>query len=92
MFWIVESRGINFLRLHLQTVARWPDFVYQHYFKKFFTFVAPILLVASAPVHFLINPLKWHLLGTGVLALLVTLILIKITWRWGFERYESASS
>ncbi len=92
MFWTVESFGINFLRMQLQQIARWPDFIYQDFGRRLFTFAVPILLVGSAPVRFLFDPGDWKgLVGAGVSLLLVWL-LIGLAWQKGLKSYESASS
>jgi ABC-2 type transport system permease protein len=92
MFWTVESFGINFLRMQLQTVSRWPDFIYPTWSKRIFTLVIPILLVGSAPVRFLFDPTQWIGVMAMLVALGVTWILIAFVWRLGLRSYESASS
>ncbi|MFN7975800.1 MAG: ABC-2 family transporter protein [Acidobacteriota bacterium] len=92
MFWLVESMGINFLRMQLQQVARMPDFVYRFFARKLFTVVFPVLLVGSAPVRFLFDPLdaRW-LLGMAA-AVGASWLAIAFFWRLGLRAYESASS
>ncbi|MBF2055437.1 MAG: ABC-2 family transporter protein [Candidatus Sericytochromatia bacterium] len=92
MFWLVESMGINFLRMQLQQLSRWPDFIYGYFAQKFFGLAVPVLLVGSAPVRFVLNPhdtsgLLW-LLGLMGLSWLLTAFF----WRRGLRAYESASS
>lgn len=91
MFWIVESMGVNFFRMQLQQVARWPDFVYHYFAQKFFSYVVPVLLVGSAPVSFLITG-DW----LGIVKMLglmgICWVLIGVFWRKGLASYESASS
>lgn len=92
MFWTIESVGINFLRMQVQSVGRWPDFVYQYLFQKIFSFFIPVLLVASAPVHYLVDSgTGWLILiMLGVIAILWC--LIGVAWNIGLRKYESASS
>ena len=92
MFWTVEAIGLNFLRMQLQTVSRWPDFVYLHVFRFAFSFILPVLLVGSAPVRFLFDHSAWELLLAMILATIVCCTLISVFWRAGLRRYESASS
>ncbi len=92
MFWTIEAYGINFLRMQLQQIARWPEFIYQGFARRFFTLMIPVLLVGSAPVHFLFDPRQWLGLVWMLLALLVVSGLIAFFWRWGLRSYESASS
>jgi ABC-2 type transport system permease protein len=91
MFWIVESMGVNFFRMQLQQLARWPDFVYQYFARKFFSFVVPVLLVGSAPVSFLLDG-QWPGLVKMIGLMLLSWVLIGYFWRKGLASYESASS
>lgn len=91
-FWIIEGIGLNFLRMQLQSIARWPDFIFLYFTKKIFTIFIPILLVGSAPVHLLLNIKKWHLMAWMITALLIIWALTYFVWREGLKRYESASS
>ncbi len=91
MFWIVESMGVNFFRMQLQQVARWPDFVYQYFAQKFFSYLVPVLLVGSAPVSFLITG-DWTGLSKMLGLLVICWGLIGFFWRKGLASYESASS
>ncbi len=91
MFWTVESWGVNFLRMQVQQVARWPEFVYTTWVKRLFTFVFPILLIGSAPVRFLLDGEVWPLIGL-LAALPLTCLVIRWLWGKGLKSYESASS
>ena len=92
MFWLVESVGINFLRMQLQQVGRWPDFVYGYFARKLFTVIFPVLLVGSAPVRFLLDPRDWRLLVGTVVTIGLSWLAIGHFWRRGLRAYESASS
>ena len=92
MFYTVESMGVNFLRMQLQQVSRWPDFLYQGFARYLFGFFIPVLLIGSSPVHFLRDPHQWP----GMIQMLGIMVLIWIAirwfWRQGLRAYESASS
>lgn len=92
MFWTIESIGINFLRMQIQSVGRWPDFIYQYLFQKFFTLFVPILLVTSAPTHYLLRSDGGLLLLSMTAAIAICWVLNRYVWREGLKRYESASS
>ncbi|MCB0319636.1 MAG: ABC-2 family transporter protein, partial [Bdellovibrionales bacterium] len=92
MFLTIESIGINFIRMQLQSVARWPDFIYGYTFKKIFTFGLPVLLVTSAPTHFLLDSGSPKLLLLMIAATAILWYLISYAWNAGLRRYESASS
>ena len=92
MFWVTDGLGINFLRMQFQQLARWPNFVYQSLTRKVLTFVIPILLIGSAPVHFLIDHSQYKALIYLVFALIIGLFILSNLWKIGLRRYDSASS
>ena len=92
MFWTVESMGINFLRIQLQAISRWPEFIYQGFARRFFTLVIPILLVGSAPVNFLLDHGQWREVAFMGVALILCWAVTGLAWRAGLRAYESASS
>lgn len=92
MFVTVSSTGINFLRMQLQGLSRWPDFVYAGLPRRVFTVFLPVLLIGSAPVRLLFDPAD-----SGLLLLMVPLFglilwLNRVLWRAALRRYDSASS
>lgn len=91
MFWTIQSIGINFLRLQFQSIAQWPDFIYQQIFRRIFTLILPVLLIGSAPARFLFNGSITPLLLMIVMALFLNMLTFFL-WRIGLKRYESASS
>ena len=92
MFWTIESFGINFLRMQLQQLSRWPDFIFKNMARKVFTYLVPVLLVGSVPVKVLLGEQPLTLLLSMVAATLVFWPLIYFFWRLGLRKYESASS
>lgn len=91
VFWTIESFGVNFLRMQLQQVSRMPDFVYTYFARKFFTIVFPVLLIGSAPVRFILDH-EWYSLAGMLAAIVIVAYFVRIVWRIGLKRYESASS
>lgn len=92
MFWVIEGWGINFLRMQMQKLGQWPNFIYNRTAKRLMTFALPILLIGSAPVHFLYDASMWHMLVYMVVAVLVFGLLLNKIWSVALNRYESASS
>lgn len=91
-FWLVDSIGMNFLRMQLQDVSRWPDIIYHPLMRRLFTFFVPILLASSAPVRFLFDQTAWEGVAGALFALAAIILMIAALWRRGLRRYESASS
>jgi len=91
-FWLVDSTGMNFLRLQLQDISRWPDFIYHQMIRRFFTFLIPVLLASSMPVRFLFKQDEWPGVLIAMVFTGVGIFIISRLWKRGLRRYESASS
>lgn len=92
MFWMTEGLGINFLRMQLQSLGRWPDFIYHSLSRKFFLVFMPILLVGSAPIRFLYDYSEWTYMLGMLCAIIVFWKILNFIWQKALNQYESASS
>jgi ABC-2 type transport system permease protein len=91
-FWTVRAQGIVWGYYSLFTIARQPDAAFQGFFRAFFTFAVPMLLVANVPVKVLLRlgsprEMLW-LLGMGVVCFVVS----ELFWRFSMRHYASASA
>jgi ABC-2 type transport system permease protein len=92
-FWTVRAQGIIWGYYNLFNIARMPDSAFQGFFKIFFTFAIPMLLVSNVPVKALVNRLEsptqvlW-LIGMGG----VCLVISELFWKYSVRRYTSASA
>lgn len=92
-FWLIESTGLNDIRLQLQQLSRWPDFIYLRPLRILFTYLCPILMISSVPVHTLFEPTVYLPLLGGMLMFIAGIAcLTRYFWRKGLRQYESASS
>ena len=92
-FWTVRAQGIVWGYYNLFNVARMPDEAFRGFFKAFFTFAIPMLLVSNVPARLLADKLsspKPMLLLAGMCAL--CLVVSEWGWRKSLKRYTSASS
>jgi ABC-2 type transport system permease protein len=92
-FWTVRAQGIVWGYYSLFNIARLPDAAFAGFFKIFFTFAIPMLLVANVPVKVLISKLNSPgqmllLLGMSVVCFLGS----ELGWRFSVRHYTSASS
>lgn len=92
-FWTVRAQGIIWGYYNLFNIARLPDAAFRGFFKVFFTFAIPMLLVANVPVRLLIN----RLASPGPMLLLVGMSALcfagsELFWRFSIRRYTSASA
>jgi len=92
-FWTVRAQGIVWGYYSLFNIARLPDAAFPVFFRAFFTFAIPMLLVANVPAKLLLNLLE----SPGPILLLVgmgaaCLVLSELFWRYSLRRYTSASA
>ena len=92
-FWTVRAQGIVWGYYSLFNISRLPDAAYRGFFKAFFTFVLPMVLVANVPARVIVQ--KLH--SPGQLVLLVGMMLAcaaisELVWRFSVRHYTSASS
>jgi len=92
-FWTVRAQGIVWGYYSLFNIARLPDAAYRGFFKAFFTFAVPMILVANVPAKLLTDKLKSPLemlllVGMGAVCWLAS----EIGWRFSVKHYTSASS
>src|ERR1044071_2616004 len=57
-FWTVRAQGIVWGYYSLFNIARLPDAAFRGFFKMFFTFALPMVLVANVPAKVLVNKLS----------------------------------
>jgi ABC-2 type transport system permease protein len=92
-FWTVRAQGIVWGYYSLFNVARLPDAAFSGFFRAFFTFAIPMLLVANVPAKLLLNRVESPgpmllLVGMGGVCVLVS----ELFWRFSLRRYTSASA
>jgi len=92
-FWTVRSQGIVWGYYNLFNIARLPDGAFHGFFKAFFRFVLPMLLVANVPVKLLIQRLESPLEMLLLVAMTgVCYAASELFWRWSIKHYTSASA
>lgn len=92
-FWTVRAQGIVWGYYNLFNLARLPDAAFRGFFKAFFTFAIPMLLVANVPAKLLANKLASPLDMLILLGMsLACFFVSELGWRFSLRHYTSASS
>ncbi len=92
-FWTVRAQGIVWAYYNMFQIARLPDAAFRGYFRVFFTFAIPMLLVANVPAKLLAEKIESPLEMALLLALCgLCLAVSELGWRVALRRYTSASS
>jgi ABC-2 type transport system permease protein len=92
-FWTVRAQGIVWGYYSLFNIARLPDAAFRGFFKVFFTFAIPMVLVANVPAKVLAAKLSAP--GDVLLLVAMTFVCFLVSeagWRLSLRRYTSASS
>jgi len=92
-FITVRAQGIVWGYYNLFNISRLPDAVFRGFFKAFFTFGIPMLLVANVPAKLILQRLSSP--GQALLLMLMAFICFSVSelvWRASLRRYTSASS
>jgi ABC-2 type transport system permease protein len=92
-FWTVRAQGIIWGYYNLFNIARLPDAAFHGFFRVFFTFAIPMLLVSNVPVRLLTSrlgsPAPIFLLGGMTV---VCFAASEAFWRFSIRHYTSASA
>jgi ABC-2 type transport system permease protein len=92
-FWTVRAQGIVWGYYSLFNLARFPDAAFRGFFKAFFTFAVPILLVANVPARLLAETLATPTRMPMVFVMCVICFAVsELGWRFALKHYTSASS
>ncbi len=92
-FWTVRAQGIVWGYYNLFNISRMPDSAFHGFFKAFFTFAIPMLLVANVPAKLITQKLQtpWEMALLFATALFC-FVLSELGWRFAMRHYTSASS
>ena len=88
-FFIVEGMGVNQLRLQIQHLCRWPDFIYKNPARLW---LFPLLAITSIPVRWILDMSYWNWLVAMFFGVLLLWGFIILLWSKALNFYESPSS
>lgn len=91
IFWVQEGMGINFLRIQMQNISRWPDFIYKSIWRRIFMIAFPLLLIGSGPMEVLFKH-KYSAIIYLILSILIFSFIVSIILKRALLQYESSSS
>jgi ABC-2 type transport system permease protein len=92
-FWTVRAQGVVWGYYNLFNIARLPDSAFSGFFKIFFKFAIPMLLVANVPAKLIAQKLQspWEMLLLVAMAA-ICFTVSEMGWRFAMRHYTSASS
>lgn len=92
-FWTVRAQGVVWGYYNLFNIARLPDSAFKGFYKAFFTYGLPILLVSNVPAKWL-SEKSSSLTSIGLLVAmgLACFVVSEAAWRYSLRHYTSASA
>jgi len=100
--WLGRNQTLYNFWFYITNFSRYPMEIYNRGWGQslygFFTFVIPVLLVVNIPARLLAKPIdprteyEWMLVGWGLLATLLSVILSRWVFKMALLSYRSASS
>lgn len=88
-FFTIEGLGINQVRLQIQQLCQWPDFIYRNPTRLW---LFPFLAITSIPVRWILDITYWSWLISMFVGVLLLWSFIFFLWPKALGFYESPSS
>lgn len=88
-FWTVEGMGVNQVRLQLQHLCRWPDFIYKNPGRLW---LLPFLAITSIPIRWVLDLSYWAWFSIMLVGISLLWTGIIFLWPKTLRFYESPSS
>ncbi len=88
-FFTVEGMGVNQIRLQIQHLCRWPDFIYRNPARLW---LLPCLAITSVPVRWLLDLKYWDWLAIMLVGAVALWSFIFLLWPKALNLYVSPSS
>ena len=88
-FFTIEGLGINQVRLQVQQLCQWPDFIYRNPMRLL---LFPFLAVTSIPVRWILDMTYWSWLIGMFIGVILLWSFVFFLWPKALNFYESPSS
>ena len=91
-FWTIQSYGLSRVFDNLMKIGRYPLDIFEGFWKIFFVYLLPLVLIAQAPSQALLATLTPGFVAFGFSVTLGFLAFALFLWNKGLRSYLSASS
>jgi len=91
-FWTVQSYGIGRILDNIFKIGRYPLDIFEGFWKIFFIYFFPLILIAQIPVQALLKALSFQFILFSFFVSGVFLIIALMFWKKGIKNYLSAST
>ncbi len=91
-FWTIQSTGLGRLAAGILWMTRYPTDIFSGVWRNIFTFVFPIVFIATWPAKAFFGILGWQNVVYSLVFTAVFFLLANKFWNFGLKHYASASS
>ena len=91
-FKAIQGWASNTIAFRFQELASYPTDIYRGWLKTIYTFVIPLVFVATVPAKALLGTLPWRLAIGSIIVAIMSLLIARFFWQLGIRHYSSASS
>lgn len=91
-FWTTQSYGIGRIMDNLFKIGRYPLDIFEGFWKNFFIYFFPLIIIAQLPTQSLFQLISWEFIIFGFAVSAFFLIISMKFWKRGLRNYLSASS
>lgn len=91
-FWSTKGWGVNAVAFNLFRLAQYPTDIYKGFARIVYTFLLPIVFVATVPARTLSGVFDWRYIFGALIIAAIFFTISRKTWLWALTRYASASS
>lgn len=88
----IQGWATSAISWRFHDIARYPTTIYQGMLRFIYTFIFPLLFIATVPAQALMGNLELHLLFGAFVAAAMSLCIVRIIWNKALSTYSSASS
>lgn len=88
----IQGWATNAISWRFHELAHYPTDIYHGAMKFVYTFIFPLIFIATVPAKALIGRLNMDLLFGAMLAAALSLLFVRILWKRALRTYSSASS
>jgi len=88
----IQGWATNNIAFRFQELASYPTDIYRGILKTVYTFILPLIFVATVPTKALLGKLPFELAVGSIIAAIISFCIARFFWQMGIKNYSSASS
>lgn len=86
-FWTKKTGNISHLMFMFLTTGRFPSGAYPEWIQLVIMTIFPVFFIVEVPAQSVMEMTTWRSLAGVLLATLAFLVLSRLLWQWGIEKY-----